>query len=163
MFNLMYPKPRKGERDHYARAMRGGPIVSKFPEGLTEKIRYRDWTQTWLIASRRGDPEAKTMTLSSQPRWPEWKACVAPFVDGHAGPCRGRLTNQHVKTEVGMSVPRIHREEMLLTLCSGHHLDSKAGANWATAHMELQRDYLARLYREFWRDRIERANAVHQP
>lgn len=165
MFQLMYPKPGRrpdGSRDPYAVAGRGGkPIASRFPEGLADHVMYRDWTQMWSIyVHTQPRPHPSLTDLS----WPKWRACVAPGLDGAgSGPCSGRITMQHVKVEIGMSLPRIHREEVLVSLCRGHHLDTKAGANWATAHMDLQRAYLAKLYPDFWKTYIERNSLAHQP
>jgi hypothetical protein len=76
--------------------------------------------------------------------------CVAPLLDWSAwGQCLGRLTIQHVKMHPGQR--RVHREEQILVLCRGHHLDTIAGANWATSHMSEQRAYLARLYPAYWK------------
>lgn len=143
----MFPKPvhRKPPRD-------------RFPEGLAELVVQRDRDQLWKAGLV---PLLGRVYLIGL--WPnDTPTCIALFVDGAAGPCSGRSTIQHVKTEVG-SVPRIHREEMLVSLCAGHHLDTRAGANWATSHMDEQRAYLARLYPAFWREFIERNTSAHQP
>lgn len=63
--------------------------------------------------------------------------CVAPGLDPECGPCRGRLTVDHVKTELRMGRRAPSDAAHLATVCWHHHLDG-----WATAHRPLLRDYL---------------------
>jgi hypothetical protein len=136
---LMYPKPARPQ---------GPPKVSG---QLAGKVRERDRGE---LAKAGQDPAI---------------LCLAPFLDGaESGRCSGRETMQHVKMELGLSVRRIHIPEMLLTLCEFHHLETKAGANWATNELNLikQRRYLAGLYPDFWRRFMERqmyVPRIHQP
>ncbi len=37
-------------------------------------------------------------------------------------------------------------EQHLVTLCYGHHVDTRAGSQWATANRPVIREYLSGLY-----------------
>jgi len=83
--------------------------------------------------------------------WRRDRGCVAPLVDPACGPCldhfgrpidrteRSGLTFDHVNLDA-TRWPRWMRP--VVVLCAGHHLLTKAGANWATSHREELRAYL---------------------
>lgn len=75
---------------------------------------------------------------------------MAPQLDPDAGECSGRLTLDHVKEELAMGVKAPDDEAHLISLCERHHVETQAGANWATSHRDLERAYLARLYPWVW-------------
>lgn len=68
--------------------------------------------------------------------------CVALRLDPGAGPCAGRLTLDHVRDEAMLGKRAPSDERHLVSLCEGHHLDTRAGANWATSHRPALRAYL---------------------
>jgi hypothetical protein len=67
------------------------------------------------------------------------RGCVAPDLDPCAGPCGGRFTIDHVKSQPMMGKRAPSDMAHLVTLCEYHHLWS----GWATAHRPLLRRYLA--------------------
>lgn len=115
----------------------------------------RPWAQ---IRSRRRPPGVPALTWRAVADRDGWE-CQAPKLDPGASDCRGPfwaqapeigtaeyhaiLTVDHVKRTAGG--PRIHDEAHLVLLCHHHNVDG-----WASAHRELERAYLARLYPEAW-------------
>lgn len=93
---------------------------------------------------RRRDPVSPDLRIAVFTRDGD---CVAPRLDPDAGPCRGPLTADHVKDEPRMGVRAPSDAAHLVTLCEGHHLDTRAGANWATSHRPELREYLRRVER----------------
>lgn len=79
--------------------------------------------------------------------------CMAPQLDPDAGECSGRLTLDHVKEELAMGAKAPDDEAHLVTLCLFHHVETSAGANWATSHRTLLRRYLSGLYPDTWAGR----------
>ena len=69
--------------------------------------------------------------------------CVAVKLGAPAAGCRGRLTLDHVRAHPMMGKRAPSRPESMVALCEGHHLDTRAGANWATSHRPELRLYLA--------------------
>lgn len=83
--------------------------------------------------------------------WHTWRTkgspCVAPVLDpSGSGRCSGRLTLDHVRDHPMMGKKAPDDEKHLVTLCEGHHLELRAGRNWATSHRPLLRDYLTTHY-----------------
>lgn len=79
--------------------------------------------------------------------WKEAQArpCIAPVVDPFdSGPCSGPLTLDHVHSHAGGTKGKRAPSDPqhLVALCYGHHLESRKGAIWATAHRPELRRYL---------------------
>ena len=70
------------------------------------------------------------------------RMCVAVKLGEHPSGCRGRLTLDHVRAHPMMGKRAPSRPESMVALCEGHHLDTRAGANWATSHRPALREYL---------------------
>lgn len=71
--------------------------------------------------------------------------CVAVILGESPAACRGRLTLDHVKDEPRAAKRADSDLGHMVSLCEGHHLDTKAGANWATSHRPELRAYLVRV------------------
>lgn len=71
--------------------------------------------------------------------------CVAAFLDPHtSGPCWGRLTLDHIKTEPRMGKRAESDPGHLVSLCEGHTENgARAGHQWNTANRHLLRRYLS--------------------
>lgn len=76
--------------------------------------------------------------------------CVAPQVDSQQwGTCFGRLTLEHVKSELRMGRRAPSDEGHLVTLCEGHtEAGARAGRSWNTmkTSRSMVRAYLRGLY-----------------
>lgn len=73
--------------------------------------------------------------------------CVARFLDpSESGPCLGRITLDHVKCHPMIGAKAPDNKRHLVSLCVGHHTETRAGRNWATANREKERDYLEEIY-----------------
>lgn len=69
--------------------------------------------------------------------------CVAAILDPRElESCSGRSTLDHVKTEPRMGLRAPSDPQHLVSLCEFHHLGSRGGSNWATAHRPALREYL---------------------
>lgn len=73
------------------------------------------------------------------------QGCVAVALGESPANCRGRLTLDHVRDEARAGQRAESDERHLVSLCEGHHLDTKAGAQWATSHRPELRAYLAKV------------------
>lgn len=74
--------------------------------------------------------------------------CIAPLVGGSVMDCWGRLTLEHVKTELRMSKRAPSDERHLVTLCEGHTENGRrAGYQWNTdkRNRAAVREYLERV------------------
>lgn len=103
---------------------------------LRLRVMTRDLAQAWM-KQPAGTPWTWTRNGN---------ACVAAFLDSQAGPCDGHLTLDHVKCQPKLGEKAPDNERHLVTLCRRHHLDTVAGANWATSHRDQERTYLEDLY-----------------
>jgi len=73
--------------------------------------------------------------------------CVARFLDrSESGPCSGAIQLDHVKCQPMIAKKAPDNKRHLVSVCRGHHTDTRAGAQWATSHRQLQRAYLEILY-----------------
>ena len=87
--------------------------------------------------------------------------CVAPRLDPAAGPCYnkwgetfsgtdltgGHLEADRIRDDASMGAAPSHQDPTrMVCLCPGHHrgVGPQGGRQWATAHRDLLRDYLAR-------------------
>lgn len=121
-------------------------------EALCGLVFERDLRQAWLWANT-------PIRFEVWRQGNEWRACVASFLVTDAGPCRGRITFDHVKDRPKIGDPIVKRhtqdrkapdnEQHLQSVCEGHHgLDVTNGYGWAAteAGREISREYLAALY-----------------
>jgi hypothetical protein len=68
--------------------------------------------------------------------------CIAPRVDDDAGPCSGRVTLDHVKTDRRMGKRADSIALCLVSVCEGHSENGmKAGHQWNTANRDLERGW----------------------
>ena len=72
------------------------------------------------------------------------EGCVALRIDPDAGECAGPLQVDHVRPFPGSLTDSSPRH--CVSVCRGHHQDSRAGRIWATAHRAEMRAYLEGLY-----------------
>lgn len=72
--------------------------------------------------------------------------CIATFLDPESGPCAGPITLDHVKCFLMMGRKAPDTARHLVSVCRGHHLDTRAGRQWATANRALEREYLESIY-----------------
>lgn len=105
---------------------------------LHRKVIARDLVQAWQ-RSRLGLPLKEWSLVDGNP-------CVARFLDPSTYPCEGPMTLDHVKDRLMMGRKAPDDEQHLVTICVRHHLDLVAGANWATSHRPLLREYLRGIY-----------------
>lgn len=119
-------------------------------DDLCRLVYERDLYQAWL---RSGQYVSFARWISTG------SPCVARFLDPSSGPCRGRITFDHVKDrpKIGDPIVKRHTQDRkapddarhLQSVCEHHHgLDVVNGAGWATtaAARERSREYLDSLY-----------------
>jgi hypothetical protein len=71
--------------------------------------------------------------------------CIAPRY-GATTPCWGRITEDHVKTELRAGKRATSDPKHLVAVCQGHSEDGrKAGYQWNTANREAEREHLRRV------------------
>jgi hypothetical protein len=106
---------------------------------IRDKVTSRDLINAYY-AQPAGTPWSWVRTASP---------CVARFLDPFgSGHCSGAITLDHVKCQPAMSQKAPDNERHLVSICRGHHIDTRAGAQWATANRPLLRDYLIKIYGE---------------
>jgi hypothetical protein len=72
------------------------------------------------------------------------KGCVAVLLGEWLSNCSGPYEIDHVQDENGIGKRRAPSDlAHLVTLCRGHHRDSRKGSIWANAHRPALRAYLA--------------------
>lgn len=110
------------------------PVTSEMRQIVLSRD-IREWMKRYpLFVSRRG------ATRSIQ-------GCVAVFLaPSTSGPCWGKLTLDHVKTEPRMGRRAPSDPTHLASLCEGHTENGmRAGFQWNTANRPLLRWYLRSL------------------
>ena len=98
-----------------------------------------------LVALMSGHPDPVNPDLRDQVLRRDHHQCVAPVLDlSQLGTCSPRLEIDHVKSQLRIGKRAPSRLENLVTLCSFHHRESRAGHIWATTkeHREWLRMYL---------------------
>lgn len=108
-------------------------------------LKYRELLVLYLIPDDDEKTKREFRELATR------NPCMAPVLDPlGSGPCSGPLTLDHVHHMAGgikgVRAPSDPRH--LVSLCRGHHLDSRAGHIWATANRPLLRRYLEIVYED---------------
>lgn len=117
-------------------------MVSQRERAVYVQVYERDLWMTWR-------------TIGSIP-WEMWRAasalfstasklivCVAPLVSPESGPCWGRTTFDHIKSQQRLAKRAETDLDHLVSVCQGHMEDGrKAGHQWNTAHRPEIREYI---------------------